>query len=264
MIVTLSSVRGAPGVTSWSMLLAAAWPADYGMERVVLEAATSGGVLGARYGLGVEPGAASLVAAVRRRSESGVIDLSDVGRLVSDGVWVVPETESAERAHALWSAGTNATDVASAIEGDDRAWLVDAGRPEPGSPLRPFVSRSSLSLVVCGPTQEELVQVPTRVHAHQQLATSVGVLIVGHAAYDQQELREFFGTGLVWVVDASKDLVQLVGALSARRRARSTIVWRQAVELAAEIAERTTTDAPTRPRDTDAVSGVVSSDRGRR
>ena len=38
MIVVLSSVRGAPGVTSWCLLLAAAWPDDLGRERAVLEA----------------------------------------------------------------------------------------------------------------------------------------------------------------------------------------------------------------------------------
>jgi hypothetical protein len=56
MIVTLGSVRGAPGVTSWSLLLAAAWPSMSAPERVVLEADPAGGVLGVRYGLGVDPG----------------------------------------------------------------------------------------------------------------------------------------------------------------------------------------------------------------
>ena len=48
--MSLCSVRGSPGVTSWSLLLAAAWPAEYVVERVVLEADCDGGVLGARYG----------------------------------------------------------------------------------------------------------------------------------------------------------------------------------------------------------------------
>ena len=65
MIVVLGSVRGSPGVTSWSLLLATAWPVESGTERVVLEADAAGGVLGARYGWGVEPGLASLAAALR-------------------------------------------------------------------------------------------------------------------------------------------------------------------------------------------------------
>ena len=64
MIVTLASVRGSPGVTSWALLLAAAWPAAVDAERVVVEADLDGGVLGARYGLGVDPGVVSLIAAL--------------------------------------------------------------------------------------------------------------------------------------------------------------------------------------------------------
>lgn len=48
MIVTLGSVRGSPGVTSWCLLLAAAWPEALGSERVVLEADVDGGVLAIR------------------------------------------------------------------------------------------------------------------------------------------------------------------------------------------------------------------------
>jgi hypothetical protein len=73
-IVTVGSVRGSPGVTSWALLLAAAWPAEFDVERAVLEADVSGGVIGARYGLGVEPGAVSLTAALRRTE--GNIDVN--------------------------------------------------------------------------------------------------------------------------------------------------------------------------------------------
>ena len=43
-----------------------------GAERVVLEADLSGGVLGARYGLGVDPGVVSLIAALRRSDDRAV------------------------------------------------------------------------------------------------------------------------------------------------------------------------------------------------
>lgn len=244
MIITLSSVRGAPGVTSWALLLAYAWPADYGVERVVLEVSTSGGVLGARYGLGVEPGAASLVAAARRRRAAEPVELDEVGRLVADGVWVVPQTESAERANALWSTGSSAMDVARAAQEDNRVWLVDAGRAEPHAPTRSFVATAAMSLVWTGAAREDLVQIPSRVASHQQLGASVGVVVSGRPGHDLDELRSFFGTGLVWVVEASTDLRAIAGAVATRRRARATIVWRQAVELAAELAALVTGPPP--------------------
>src|SRR5688572_10390884 len=98
----MSSVRGAPGVTSWSLLLASAWPSPR-TDRVVLEADADGGVLAARYGLGVEPGVAALVAAARRHDpRARWVDLADVARRLSERVWVVPGPESAERTVPVW------------------------------------------------------------------------------------------------------------------------------------------------------------------
>ena len=85
MIVSLCSVRGSPGVTSWSLLLAAAWPGEYAAERVVLEADCDGGVLGARYGFGVDPGVVSLIAALRR-ADSHAVDVSVHARRVNAGL----------------------------------------------------------------------------------------------------------------------------------------------------------------------------------
>src|SRR3954447_20330643 len=114
MIVTLSSVRGSPGVTSWCLLLGAAWPPALGSERVVLEADVSGGVLGARYGLGVEPGAVSLLASLRRDGDA--VEVEGRGRRVADGVWVVPGPEAAEQAAAVW--GPTAEAVAPRLADD--------------------------------------------------------------------------------------------------------------------------------------------------
>ena len=85
MIVSLCSVRGAPGVTSWSLLLAAAWPPEYDVDRVVVEADCDGGVVGARYGFGVDPGVVSLIASLRR-ADSPDVNLADHGRRVNDGM----------------------------------------------------------------------------------------------------------------------------------------------------------------------------------
>ena len=87
MIVALGSIRGAPGVTSWAVLLAAAWPPEFQIERVVLEADPAGGVLGARYGLGVEPGVAAFLASLRR-NDAELLDVEPFARMVDNHVWV--------------------------------------------------------------------------------------------------------------------------------------------------------------------------------
>ena len=95
MIVALGSIRGAPGVTSWAVLLAAAWPPEFQIERVVLEADPAGGVLGARYGLGVEPGVAAFLASLRR-NDAELLDVEPFARMVDNHVWVMPEPETGE------------------------------------------------------------------------------------------------------------------------------------------------------------------------
>jgi len=124
MIVTWVSVRGSPGVTSWALLVAAAWPAAVDEERVVVEADLDGGVLGARYGLGVDPGVVSLIAALRR-SEGLAVPVEDHGRRAGEGLWLVPGSETGEQARSVW-AGTAAV-VADRLAADSRLWIVDAG-----------------------------------------------------------------------------------------------------------------------------------------
>jgi hypothetical protein len=239
MIVTLTSVRGAPGVTSWALLLAAAWPQAFDVERVVLEADLDGGVLGARYGLGVEPGTAGLLAAVRRHGVDADLDLTAFARHMAAGVWVVPEPESAEQCAVVWTSAATVDSVCAFAAADERVWLVDAGRVRGTGVSSPFVARSAVTVVLCRDSQEDLVQIPARVAALQRLGTSVGVMVVGKPPYHRDELVQFFGTGLLWQVDASKDVVEIAGAvLGENRRARRTLTWRSALDVAADIADR--------------------------
>jgi hypothetical protein len=239
MIVTLSSVRGSPGVTSWALLTAAAWPQEVAAERVVLEADLDGGVLGARYGIGVEPGVAGLVAAVRRHGAGSDLDLTAFARHMAGGVRVVPEPESAEQCALVWSSAANVDGVAAAAASDRRVWIVDAGRLRGRVLGDPFVARSALTVVLCRNAQEDLVQVPSRVAALQRIGGAVGVMVVGKPAYPRDELVHFFGSGLLWQVEASKDLPTVAGAvLGHNRRARRTLLWRSALEVAAELADR--------------------------
>ena len=234
-IVSLSSAHGSPGVTSWAVLLGAALS---GVERVVLEADADGGVLAARFGLGVDPGVATLLAVARRHDDRNRwFEVSTVARRLGERLWVIPSAESAERVVPVW--GSSADDVARVAARDDRVWLVDCGRLSPSSFALPFAARSALTIVVCGPHQEDLVAVPARIAGLQRAgAETAGVLVVGRARYGADELTDFFGTGLVWQVRASDDLVSLAGLVLTSRRARRSWVWREAVGVAADITAR--------------------------
>ena len=248
MIVSLSSVAGAPGVSSLTMLLAAGWPAEYTsqgsssqtpvrMGRVALECDLDGGVYGARYGIGVEPGAATLVSRTRH-SASGAQDIEAFGRTVGDQAWVVPGPESAEAARQLWSGVGVATAVAEAINQDDRVWFVDAGRAGSASPIAPLLSHASLSLLVCRADHESIVQVPPRVSDLRSIGCTMGVVIVGKPAFPVDELSQFFDTSLLWTLPASDDIVALSRSVWSSNKVRRSLTWRSALEISHDVAER--------------------------
>ena len=248
MIVSLSSVAGAPGVSSLSMLLAAGWPAEYTaqgstsesperMGRVVLECDLDGGVYGARYGIGVEPGAATLVSRTRHSSH-GADEIDFFGRPVGDQAWVVPGPESAEVARQLWSGVGVAESVAAAVAQDDRVWFVDAGRAGSSTPIAPLLSHASLSLLVCRADHESVVQIPPRVGDLRSIGCSVGVVIVGKPAFPNDELSEFFDTSLLWTLPAADNIVALSRSVWSSKKVRRSLTWRAALEISHDVAER--------------------------
>lgn len=240
MIVTLGSVRGAPGVTSWSLLLAAAWPGS-GRDRVVLEADPDGGVIGARYGFGVEPGAISLAASLRR-ADASALDIREHGRSIASNVVVVPSPETPERATAVWSDA--AATVAEALSFDrERVWFVDAGRLRPNAPTEPFMAHSRLALLFTLANTEDLVQLPGAVaRLSRSGATRVGVVIVGKPAHDLHEIGAVLGTDQVWTVPASRNLPAETAAVFGARAGRRSWLWRSALGVASEMAAHTLVD----------------------
>lgn len=235
MIVALGSVRGAPGVSAWSMLLAAAWPESCDVERIVLEVDVDGGVAGARYGVGVEPGAQVFVTDLRHVGDPSV-PLQTAGRLLGEGAWLVPGPESAEAARRLWSADRAAPTVASSLGRDPkRVWLCDVGRITPASSTAPFLAASSVMLLFCRDQPADLVQVPSRVAALRQVAGEVGVVVVGSPPYERGELSTFFGCRQVWTVPAADDLVEISRQVWTNKRVRRSPLWRAAVGLAADV-----------------------------
>lgn len=235
MIVALGSVRGAPGVSAWSMLLAAAWPVGNDLGRVVLEADVDGGVAGARYGIGVEPGAQMLVSDLRHVGDPSA-PLQSAGRRLGERAWLIPGPETAEAARRLWSADRAARSVAKSLADDrDRVWLCDVGRVTTESPTWPLVAEATLMLLFCRDEPADVVQVPARVEALRSVTAEVGVVVVGTPAYERDELSAFFGVRQVWIVPADDDVVELSRQVWTARAGRRSAVWRSAVSLAVDV-----------------------------
>jgi hypothetical protein len=236
MMVVLGSVRGSPGVTSWSLLLATAWPVESAIERIVLEADEAGGVVGARYGWGVDPGLASLAAALRRNQHN--VELSEHGREVAPGLFVVPAPETAERTAAVLRACSD--ELAERLANDGRVWFVDVGRLDDRAQTTGFVERAAATLLVSSGRPEDVVPLRSRAEAiRARQVAFLGLIVAGPCQYGRGELLEFGGFDYVWAPGTTDDLRNLAaGVLSDSRRSRRSLVWRHALELAVDLSAR--------------------------
>ena len=243
MIVSMSSVGGAPGVSSWSLLLAAAWPPERAVDRIVVEADVDGGVAAARYGVGASPGVAQLLSAVRGGGDAPD-DLSPFARHLGNRGWLVPGTESSESASAIWSAPGSATNAATALQADARLWVLDVGRAGPAAPLAPVLRASAAVVVLSRGDHASLVQLPSRIRALRDDGCAPTIIgVSGPTSFPVGEIREFCDAP---VIDLPHDphLPITAGAVWTSRRARRRAVWRQAVATAASLDRELTAGAP--------------------
>jgi MinD-like ATPase involved in chromosome partitioning or flagellar assembly len=232
MMVSFGSIRGAPGVTSWAALVASRWPDPDNLGRVLLEADPAGGVLGSRYGFGVEPGVVSLVTGLRRTA--GEIDVTPHARATASGVLVVPGPASGEDARAVWA--SVADGVADRLRRDSRVWIVDVGRVDVSSPVVALCAASSMTVIVVGPSTEDLVQLPARVAFLQSRGCRVGILVVGKCAYSGGDIAAHAGVEMVWMVAGDRDIIRIAAtALEDRKRVGSLWPVQQATTLAAGL-----------------------------
>jgi len=181
-LVAVLSVKGAPGVTTLSCLLATAWRGPGPVA--VVEADPAGGDLAARFGLSAMLGQASLSAAVRRggsdvRLEPHLQRLpGGLDVLVGGGPGEGPEPAVIEAVARAWSGGLA---------------VVDLGRVA-GSPAPAWLARCDHSLLLCAGDPAGALHV--RTHAPGLLDATdgrLGVVVVGRGAHDSAEVGRFAG-----------------------------------------------------------------------
>lgn len=175
-IIALGSVRGAPGVTTATMLLAALIEEDV----VVVEGDLSGGVLATRYELGREPGLTTFAAAGRAGPHQWRNHAQNAG-----GVAVIVGPDSPDSAHALWRRAGD--QIAGTLANLDTPVIVDMGRLGVTAPI---LDHAALLLLLVRPVAEDLVTLSHRVRSlsQQYPALRVGAVVVGDGPYRSREL----------------------------------------------------------------------------
>lgn len=155
MLIAVASVKGAPGVTSTALTLAATWTRPV----LLVEADPSGGDVAvcctsaAGGPLAGSPGLLSLAAAVREDHDPGA--LTGYGQELGCGVTVLPGVVSPGQAAGLtqmWPSIARACRRQSAID-----VIVDLGRLAPGAPQLPIAAAADQLVLVCTPAMAEVV-----------------------------------------------------------------------------------------------------------
>lgn len=208
-VVTLASVRGAPGVTTTSLLLASTYD-----DAVVVEADLDGGVLAVRYGLGREPGLTTLAAAGASESGTWRAHAQDAG-----GVPVLVGPDAPAPTASLWrAAGERITQSLSVAEG---VAVVDAGRLR--SPV-PLVTASHLLLLLVRPVAEQLVALSHVLPAARQtIRGEIAAVLVGEGPYRAADVEDSLAVAVMGELPSDPAAEILRDGGSGARLARSRL-----------------------------------------
>lgn len=176
--IALTSVRGAPGVTTTSLLLASVLDGA-----PVVEADLSGGVIAVRYELGREPGLTTLAAANPRDPDGWRDHAQNAG-----GVPVLVGPDASESTESLWR---TAGDRLSGVIGRIQPWVVvDAGRIHRRTPA---LRDADLVVLLVRPIAEQLVGLTHSIHSIRRDASGeLAIALVGDGPYRSSDIEATF------------------------------------------------------------------------
>ncbi|HSK97222.1 MAG TPA: hypothetical protein VK891_11440 [Euzebyales bacterium] len=226
-IVALGAVKGAPGVTTTALALAAVWPPSRSV--VVAEVDPDGGVLAARRELALEPGLVTLAAALRRGGDAVATHTQALGTNVRALV-APPSAEQTRTALAvggerLWQAFDRLTDDL----------LVDCGRLTASSPVMPVARRAATTLLLTRPRLEDVALVRERVSALRREGVDPHVVLAGDGPYADAEVAAAVDAPVAAVIAADRRSADALDTRSARSVSPRAPLLRSARHLGAAL-----------------------------
>lgn len=220
MLVAVLSVKGSPGVTTFSVALAARWPSP--ARTVLIEADPSGGDVGTRFSLASTPGLVSLAAAARRSDDPAL--LGQHAQALPGGLPVVAAPPDADRARAALSAladpSTGAGIVRAAADAPDTVVIADCGRIDAGSPAMPIVRSADAMVVLTRAHADDLAHLARRLPAMGRWSAHPAMLLVGEGYASAEVARELGVVPLGRVPDDPRGAAVLGGRPSTLRWSR--------------------------------------------
>jgi MinD-like ATPase involved in chromosome partitioning or flagellar assembly len=217
MLIVVLSLKGSPGVTTFSVALAARWPAP--ARALLVEADPSGGDIATRFSLASAPGLVSLAAAARRSTEPGLV--WQHAQALPGGLPVVAAPPDTDRARAALSALTPDTGVSILRAVADRleaAVIVDCGRIDPGTPAMPIVRAADVLVLLSRAHADDLAHLVLRLPAVGRWCRRPVLLLVGDGYPTADVARELGVPPLGRIPNDPRGAAVLCGRPSQLRR----------------------------------------------
>lgn len=200
-MISVGSLRGAPGATTIAALLSWAWP-DTGLPRFVIEADPAGGAIAPRWqhlnGLAWEPGLLELATA---RSDIDRSALEHNSQPLAGNLRVLPaRAMPAQVAAALTNLGDDGVaQLHSLSTGPGRAAdiTIDVGRIDLAGPAGPILEQSELVLIVLRPRLDEVNAALVSADALSEAGVPIGLVCIGDRPYKPKEIGNEAGADLV-------------------------------------------------------------------
>ncbi len=234
-MITVASVKGAPGVTTLTCLLAAAWPAQ--RKAMVVEADPNGGDLAARFRLSSRLGWPSFNAAARRCA--GEMPVEPHLQQLPGGLDVLLGTAGMNGSEAVASMEAFVSSVRTPLN-DSRDVLVDLGRVLPwDSGTMAWIGASDRMVICTRADAASVYQVREKsaaiVEHHEG---RVGLAVIGKSVYPCHDIAEF--TGIPVIGECA--LEPLAAAIAAgerpgKRRLRRSSLVKCAIQIVSVLVD---------------------------
>jgi hypothetical protein len=225
--ITVVAAKASPGVTTASLLLAAAGT----KPALLIEADSDGAALAARFGLTAEPGLRTLAVHARRALMAEV--LYEHVQMVGDvPVLVGPATH--DEATAVLD--TVAEPLAGLLDRIDARVVIDGGRARPDSAVWRLALACSLVLVVCRPRLDEFRPAAALAHDLEGRGCHVAFLCIGSNPYAPSEFAAEAGVELLGVLpDDQRTAAAFTGEPGSGRMVERSRLWLAATQLAPQL-----------------------------
>ncbi|GAA4896068.1 hypothetical protein [Streptomonospora salina] len=231
-LIVVFSLGGAPGVTTASLALAAAWPEP--VPSVLVEADASGGDLAAWRRMPTAPGVAEL-AATARTDESAIAAAAPVlgcAQVLAGGQRVCLAPATADRAAGAIDLLARHPEV---LRAPGAVGVVDAGRLAPRSPAAHLAAAADVALLVVADDLAQLKRAQAALPALRTGVEKLGLVVTGARTSDAQ-VQEELGTPVLQRIPTDPRSAAFLRGESSPARPHRRPLLRSAHRLADELA----------------------------